>query len=75
MFRHRPKFSDHYFSGMARVLDLGATLSTNSKIMLEVQAGITDPMKADAEAIHSDWAVVGSDIRAAINQFADLEDA
>lgn len=54
----RPSFIE----GMARVLDLGATLT-------DFNYSLT-PEEADFAAIQSDWQTVGDDIRAALEQFA-----
>jgi hypothetical protein len=50
-----------FFSGMSRVLDLGSTLNEYNSTF--------DPGVADYYALKSDWAVVGSDIQAAINTY------
>ena len=55
----RPTFS----SGIARVLDLGGTLS-------EYNSYIT-PELADFYAILSDWSVVGLDIAEAMETYSD----
>jgi hypothetical protein len=55
----RPSF----WSGMARVVDLGGTLN-------EYNYSIS-PRKADYYAIRSDWNVVGDDIREAVNKYDD----
>ncbi len=48
-----------FFSGMSRILDLGSTLNEYNSTL--------EPKIADYYALKSDWAVVGSDIQAAIN--------
>jgi hypothetical protein len=53
----RPSF----WSGMARVLDLGGTLN-------EYNYSVS-PRDADYYAIRSDWNVVGNDISEAMNKF------
>jgi len=50
-----------FIEGMARVLDLGATLT-------QYNASVT-PKNADFAAISSDWVVTGNDIRSAMGQF------
>ena len=50
----RPSFEE----GVARVIDLGATLNIYNKN--------DTPEKTDAKAIYSDWASVGDDITYAI---------
>jgi hypothetical protein len=55
----RPSF----WSGMARVVDLGGTLN-------EYNYSIS-PRKADYYAIRSDWNVVGDDISEAVNKYDD----
>jgi len=57
--------SPSFWSGMARVLDLGCTLP--SYHMSET------PEEADSRAIASDWANVGKDILAAMKEFANGE--
>lgn len=58
----RPSFLE----GMARVLDLGNTLS-------EYNRAVT-PAQADALALYSDWAAIGQDFRMAAGQFlAEVE--
>lgn len=52
----RPSF----LTGVARVFDLGGTLSQHSYNHVE------DGDRADALAIASDWAVVGEDLRFAM---------
>ena len=47
----RPSF----LSGMARVLDLGATLREFNSSLI--------PEQADAIALRTDWAIIGNDIR------------
>ena len=48
-----------FISGMARVLDIGATLHEFNYS--------TTPELADIEAIRSDWEAVGNDLRVAID--------
>jgi hypothetical protein len=49
----------NFVSGVARVLDIGATLH---------QFNYSDtPEEADIEALRSDWEAVGDDLRAAID--------
>lgn len=58
----RPSFLE----GVARIFDFGGTLN-------EYNGLFTGP-EADAEAIRSDWAAIGHDMRAAIGAFeAELE--
>ena len=53
----------NFISGMARVLDIGSTLTEfNSTFYPEV---------ADYYAIKSDWINVGSDIKAALNKYGE----
>ena len=54
---------------MARSLDLAATLEQWSYNFC------SDPLEADAQAIANDWAVVGQDMMAAIDQFQSEMDA
>ncbi len=54
----RPSF----LTGVARVFDLGATLSQHS------YNDWSDGDRADAAAIASDWGVVGDDLRLAMSQ-------
>jgi hypothetical protein len=49
-----------FLVGVARVLDLGGTLSAHS------YNESRSPSEADARAIESDWAVVGQDMREGI---------
>ena len=53
----RPSFSE----GVARVLDVGATLNEYNRSRTEEEA--------DAAAIMSDWQAVGDDLTAAMNSF------
>lgn len=48
-----------FYSGMSRILDFGSTLNEYNSTL--------EPGIADYYALKSDWAVVGSDIQAAIN--------
>ncbi|HEY6329130.1 MAG TPA: hypothetical protein VI756_07325 [Blastocatellia bacterium] len=50
-----------FLYGMATALDLGATLLDDDDDSLT-------PAEKDGRAIASDWAVVGQDIRSAINK-------
>ena len=54
----RPSFIE----GMARLLDLGATLQ-------EYNRSIT-PIEADARALYNDFRAVGEDMKRAMTQFA-----
>jgi len=58
-----------FLTGMARSLDLAATLEQWSYNFC------SDPLEADAQAIANDWAVVGQDMMAAIDQFQSEMDA
>ena len=49
-----------FLTGLARVLDLGATLSACSYVEWE------SPEEADWEAIRSDWEAEGDDLRVAL---------
>ena len=49
-----------FLSGAARVLDLGGTFDEYN--------GNTTPDEADAEALWSDWAVIGEDMQLAIEE-------
>lgn len=66
-------FTDYLFArpsfltGVARVFDLGATLSRHS-----YNDGM-DADQADASAIASDWGVVGDDLRLAMSQGPDAQ--
>jgi len=51
-----------FLTGLARTLDIGATLSAHSYNMSET------PREADVKALASDWSVVGLDIAKAIEQ-------
>ena len=54
-------------TGMARILDLGATLSKHSYNFSAT------PEEADSEAIWSDWVMVGQDIQAVYDDMLDSE--
>lgn len=56
--------SPSFLTGMARVLDLGATLELYSYNVSPT------PEEADARAIGTDWEVVGSDLAEAIRTVA-----
>lgn len=56
----RPSF----LSGMARVLDLGATLDDYNTCLNDGQA--------DSIALRSDWDAVGGDLRAAMGKFDEV---
>jgi hypothetical protein len=49
-----------FFSGAARVLDLGGTF--------DVYDASSSPEEADVRALKSDWCAVGHDMEAAIDQ-------
>ena len=53
----RPSF----FEGMARVLDLGNSIHLYSHY--------TDGQKEDYEAIKSDWAIIGMDMKQAMSEY------
>ncbi len=55
-----------FIGGMARVLDIGSTLT-------EYNTSST-PEKADLEALSSDWVVTGNDIRSAMDNFNKEKD-
>ena len=56
-----------FLEGMAHIFDFGGTLNAYN------DRRFTGP-DADAEAIRSDWAAIGQDMRAAIGAFeAELE--
>jgi len=52
----------NFWSGAARVLDLGATLNVYNETF--------SPSIADYYAIKADWLAVGEDMRLAVEQFA-----
>ncbi|MGA2732792.1 MAG: hypothetical protein ABSG35_09370 [Syntrophobacteraceae bacterium] len=52
----------NFWSGVARVLDLGATLNVYNETF--------SPPLADYYAIKADWLAVGEDMRLAVEQFA-----
>jgi hypothetical protein len=52
-----------FWSGIARVVDLGATLNEYNYS--------ASPRRADYYAIRSDWNVVGDDISEALNKYKD----
>lgn len=58
----RPSF----LGGVARTLDLGGTLKEYNQS--------PDADTADAKALASDWFIVGSDIRTAINDYVKEEE-
>jgi hypothetical protein len=49
------------FEGVARVLDMGNTLTEYNSAL--------SPAQADALALYSDWAAIGQDFRVAAQQF------
>lgn len=51
-----------FISGMGAVIDLGGTMARFNES--------TSPEEADYLAIANDWAMVGRDMRYAMNQFA-----
>lgn len=51
--------------GMARIMDLGATLVVyNDSLSIE---------EADKRALNSDWRAVGDDLRSAMNSYAESQ--
>lgn len=54
-----------FFEGMARVMDLGATMVVyNDSPTIE---------EADSRALESDWRAVGDDIKSAMTSYAEKE--
>jgi hypothetical protein len=54
-----------FLTGVARGLDLGATLSGHSYNVS------SSPLEADQRALLSDWNLVGQDLNSAIVEFAE----
>ncbi len=52
-----------FFEGMGRALDLRGTMMVTNES--------ASPKEADTRAIMSDWQVVGQDLRAAMDNFAE----
>jgi hypothetical protein len=59
--------SPSFMTGIARSLDLGATLSGHS---YNLSVG---PIEADLRALLSDWNLVGHDLQSAIDAYTEEE--